>query len=767
MGLAFPLALITVDAICLFIWIHLVRRRYQRQLDTSLATYELTFPRDLEEKTAARLFAALSGLVGPVRKVGRFTGRDTIVFEVYATQERVHYLISFRPNLAKTVESHLTGVIRGIGIEQSSIDVKRDWTHVLELARHSNDGDEPRLADPKMVEVLLRSTRHLAGNEAVLVQFVMTPIGNIVGDKDGAFWAVGRLAASSPCLADCRSDEEETKDHQRGHDIRARQHISRMLSAYRSLQVFAARRLHFWETHYVAERHAPVPSVERWSWYRPDELAVMCGLPIGSPEVPGVELGRRKLAPDPAYPRKGIVLGEATYPGARRPIAALPHGEVAHQHIMGLIGRGKSVQIVGQLLQLAEQGYGAALIDPTGDTIGILLDRWPKERVNDVILLDLTNSTMPVGFNVLAGNPAFVTNQVMAVFDRVYGNMQGMAQTNTLLRATVLTLAHKGYTLLDIPAVLAPTPRGRSLRAKLTRGLAIPALTEFWADYEALPDRQKQVQIAPVVNRLAPFATWDSLRGSLGQAKSGFSFDEAIATSKVILVNLNKSEIGEEENQLYGSLFFAQFWAAAQRRSRVPQEKRKPYFLYIDEFQNYVRLPMSFATVLDEARKFGLSLSVAHHRLDQLPRDLHEALMGNAMNKLIFDVNVSDRAALARALPPTTPDDFILRKYEAVARLVVDNDPLPPVTIKAAPPRPPAIIGRDLDGEPVTIAGRVREASQARYGKPMTVVEAEILARRAVAGARPEPSPSPPVDDQPEPPIGRVFDDDSEDDSDE
>jgi len=149
--------------------------------DTNLVTYELTFPRDLDHQTATRLFTALSGLYGPVRKVGRMTGRDTIVFEVFATQERLHYLISFRPNLAKTVESHLTGVIRNIGIEESAIDVKRAWTHVIELGRHSDvtagGESKPRTVDPRMVEVLLRSVRNLYENETVMLQFVFRTRG--------------------------------------------------------------------------------------------------------------------------------------------------------------------------------------------------------------------------------------------------------------------------------------------------------------------------------------------------------------------------------------------------------------------------------------------------------------------------------------------------------------------------------------------------------------------------------------------------------------
>jgi hypothetical protein len=199
-----------------------------------------------------------------------------------------------------------------------------------------------------------------------------------------------------------------------------------------------------------------------------------------------------------------------------------------------------------------------------------------------VILLDLTDASTPVGFNVLEGDPYMVTNQVIAVFDRLYG-MQHMARTVDVLRSTVLTLAQKGYTLLDIPAVLAPTPAGQRLRDKLSSGLGDGALRDFWQQYEAMPNRQKNEIIYPVITRLRPFETWPSLRGSLGQTKSGFSFNQVMRSGEVVLVNLSKGHIGEEESKLYGSLFVSKFWAAAQRR---PRDSRKPYFFYIDEFQN-------------------------------------------------------------------------------------------------------------------------------------------------------------------------------------
>jgi hypothetical protein len=552
-------------------------------LDTNLTTLELTFPRDLDHQTATRLFTALSGLYGPVRKVGRMTGRDTIVFEVLSTPERLRYFLSVRPSLAKTVESHLTGVIRSIGIEQSTVDVKRDWQHVFELGRHSNDGDEPRTFDPKMVEVLLRSTRNLRANEAVMIQFVMTPIGNIVGDQDGGFWAVGRLAAA-------------------GHELGARDPIKSVLSAYRSLQVFAARRLppYLEPGRAVVERRAPV---NKWpGTYRPEELAVMCGLPIGGPQVPGIVMGRRKLPPDMAIPREGIVLGESNHHGAQRPIALSPLDLTKHMHIMGQIGVGKSTMIENQILQAMEQGHGLIFIDPTGDSFNNVLDRVPKSRMSDVILLDLTDASAPVGFNVLEGDPYMVTNQVIAVFDRLYG-MQHMARTMDVLRSTVLTLALKKYTLLDIPAVLAATTSGERLREHLVKGLIDPALQDFWRQYEAMPAKMKTEAIYPVITRLRPFETWPSLRGSLGQAKSGFSFEKVLSDNKIVLVNLSKGQIGEEESKLFGSLLVSKFWIAAQRRKKG---QRKPYFLFIDEFQNYVNLPVSFGTVLDEARKYGI-----------------------------------------------------------------------------------------------------------------------------------------------------------------
>jgi Helicase HerA, central domain/TraM recognition site of TraD and TraG len=715
-----------------------VRAWGQGQLDGALVTYEQTFPRDLDDKTSARLASALGSLYGKAGRLGTPFGRNTVVAEILSTPDKLRFLLSFPPHKVQAVESQLTGVVRNIGLTEFTDELNYEWKYVNEVKRDSRitegSGDpKPRPIDPKTIEALLRSMRHLNKGEAVIIQLIMTPADHITG-ADRGIRAVIRVAAA-------------------GHDIRAQKLVGDVLSAYRPMHVFLDRRLikPLWKR--VALRTAPSLDVEWGQEYAPGELAVMAGWPIGNPVVPGLVLGRRKLAPDAAIPHQGIVLGESNYPGSKQPIALLPRDLTRHMHIIGATGTGKSTQIENQIVQAVEQGYGVTFLDPHGDSFRNVLDRIPPKRVKDVILLDVTDSAMPVGFNVLSGDPYIVTNQVMAVFDRLYDIFR-MAQTADVLRSTVLTLAQCGMTLLDIPAVLSPTTGGQRLRDHLVSRLTDEALKDFWQQYDGLRDAKKHEIIAPVLRRLRPFETWPSLRGCLGQAKSGFDFDDVFARNKIILVNLSKGQIGEEEHKLFGSLFIARFWNAAQRRARLDPDKRRPYFLYIDEFQNYVNLPVSFTTVLDEARKYGIPFIVAHHRLSQLPHELREAVMSNARNKLYFGVQTADAAVLSRELPPTTVEDFTLGRFEALARLVIDDEPTPPVTIRTLPPR-----------EPTGIAELVRGASQATYGKPLEDVELEIAGRRKVSRQTwPESAggQEPDGETRPETAIGLEPDDESE-----
>lgn len=701
----------------------LVKRWGQRMKDRALKTYKLRFPRGMDDKTATRLIAVLSGVYGLLQPLREAFGRNTIVFELLSDpdpNDGLHWLLSFPPHLFKTVESLLGGILPDISLEEAAVKLDYQWQYVAELKRNSfmsdasASGQKQRPVDPKMVASLLRSTRNLNPNEAVLIQFVMTPTGRLREDNHPEFYAIGRLATAAGY-----KDKKLRR-------VRAAQLMDTTLAAYRALHVVQIRLLKPDKNRCVNERHAPVSLNGPWPGgsYIPEELAVMCGLPIGNPEVPGLVLGNRKLAPDAAIPSRGIVLGKANYPGRQRPLALSPFDLTKHMHIIGRHGTGKSTAIENQILQLIELGFGLIFIDPNGDSFNNLLDRISLKHADRLIVIDLTDDSAQVGFNPLASKyPFLASNEVLSVLHRLFGDIFQMAQTAEVLRMTLLTLAHKRYTLLDIRPALDATDSSKRFRAKLTKGLTDQALIDWWDWYERQPDKKKAELAAPVFRRLNPFEAWPSLKGSLGQRRSGFDFDNVIASGKILLVNLCKGLVGEEPSKLYGSLFVSQFWAAAQRRASLLHEQRKPYFLYIDEFQDYVNLPVGFTSVLDQARKYRLGFVVANHRLSQLPHDIREAVESNTSNKLYFRVKPSDAAVLAREHATLKPEDFQMNDREAVAQLLIDGKATSPVTLGTLEPRQP------LGSVPGEWAAKVSQASKARYCRPFEDVDYELRRR--------------------------------------
>ncbi len=447
------------------------------------------------------------------------------------------------------------------------------------------------------------------------------------------------------------------------------------------------------------------------------ELATLLALPAGNPGVPGLPQGRsRHLPADGSIPSTGVIVASSNFPGAERPLAMSPLDLTRHVHILGATGTGKSSLMEIMAAQIMEQGLGLTFIDPHGDSYRNLRNLVPKSRIEDVTLLDLTDATRPVGFNVLSGDPYLVTNQVMAVFDKLY-DIYRMPQTSDILRSTILTLAQKGLTLLDIPAILSPTQR--QFRDKVTRGLADPALRDFWRQYNGLKPERQNENIAPVLRRIRPFETWPSLRGCLGQMTDGFDMEAIFREGKILLVNLSKGQLGEEEARLFGSLFVTRFWNAAQRQARVSAGERKLHFLFVDEAQNYTNLPVSFGDVLAESRKYGLGFIMAHQHMGQLPMDLKEALAANARTKLIFQTSASDASSLAREIPQLKPEDLQnLGQYEVIARLTVDNQTAAPASGVTLPPFAPTGTAR-----------AVVAASSAKYGRPIAEVEAELVER--------------------------------------
>jgi len=470
---------------------------------------------------------------------------------------------------------------------------------------------------------------------------------------------------------------------------------------------------------WLYERSAPL--VRQPLLLNADELAGLVAWPLGDVSLPGLSLGGTKaLAPAAEIPRFGRVVAESSYPGMERPLALSLPDSLRHLHVIGPTGVGKSTLLLGLITQDMADGRGVVVVDPKGDLVSDVLDRVPPERTDDVVVLDPADEERPVGLNLLARpgeSPELVVDQVVSIFHDLYRNSWG-PRTDDILRAALLTLVGvPGMTLTEVPLLLTDEGFRQPLVSRINDPVA---LGPFWGWYEGLSAGERMQAIGPVMNKLRTFLLRRRLRNMLGQAEPRFDFDQALAARNIVLVPLTKGLLGEEASALLGSLVVTRLWQAIQARAALHPAERPVTFAYIDEFQDYLHLPMGVEAMLTQARALGLGLTLAHQHLGQLPTSIRDAVLANARNRIIFQVAAGDAQALARELAPDVKaaDLQNLGRFEVVARLSAGGQVMRPVT------------GRTLPApEPTGAAAAARLLSRARYGVDRTTVEAAIQAR--------------------------------------
>jgi hypothetical protein len=458
------------------------------------------------------------------------------------------------------------------------------------------------------------------------------------------------------------------------------------------------------------------------------ELAGLIGLPIGAMTVPGLpRAAARQLPPPLVMPRRGTVIALSTYPGmSERPLALATSDRLRHTWVIGPTGTGKSTLLGGQIVQDMEAGRGVVVIDPKGgDLIRDVLARVPAARRGEVVVIDPSATDRPVGLNVLdaaRGEHAeeLVVDHLVHLMSSLWRSSWG-PRTSDVLRNALLTLTHtraldgSRFTLVELPELLLNSV----FRRFVTMQAGVPeTVRHFWLAYEAMSDGERAQVIGPSLNKLRSFTTRTALRLMLGQS-TGVRLDEVFTKRRILLVALPAGVIGTETAALVGSLVMAGLWQATLARVAVPAVRRHPVMIYLDEFQNIVRLPLDLADMLSQARAMGVGLVLAHQYLGQLGDELRTAVLGTVRTQVTFQVEHDDARTLAGRFAPLTAADLSgLAAYEIAMRPCVGGATLAPVTGRTLPLPEPTSDGRAL-----------AQASRERYGQPRTEVETTLRAR--------------------------------------
>lgn len=483
-----------------------------------------------------------------------------------------------------------------------------------------------------------------------------------------------------------------------------------------------------------------------------EELASLYHFPVPGSELPNVRwLTARKAPPPQNVPADGIVLGINEYRGAATPIRMARADRARHFYVIGKSGTGKSVFLQSLAVQDIAAGQGVCVIDPHGDLVDDVLARIPASRADDVIIFDPTDTERPQGLNLLeydARYPeqkTFVINEFVKILEKLYDLKQtGGPMFEQYLRNALLLLMEdtaSGATLMEVSKVLAD-PEYR--KYKLSR-CHNPVVYDFWVKeaQKAGGDAALANMVPYITSKLNQFVANDFMRPIIGQQVSAFNFRSVMDERKILLVRLSKGKLGDLNAYLLGLVIVGKILMAALSRTDVPQDQRKDFYLYIDEFQNFIT--DSISVILSEARKYRLNLTVAHQYIGQLVQGgdtrIRDSVFGNVGTIASFRVGVDDAEFLAKEFAPvfTSYDLINIELFHAYLKLLINNTPSRPFNLRVPPPTP----GNSQQ------AASLREMSRSRYGRPRDEVEREITERAtkltaAASSAAPSPASPPP-----------------------
>ncbi len=395
-----------------------------------------------------------------------------------------------------------------------------------------------------------------------------------------------------------------------------------------------------------------------------------------------------------------------------------------HMYIIGKTGTGKSTLIQNMAAWDIREGNGLALIDPHGDMAESILDFIPKKRAKDVIYFNPADLEHPVAFNPLERSHPdcyhLVASGLISVFKKLWPDFWE-PRLEHILRHSILTLLEiPGSTLLDIQRLLTD----KEYRGRVINGIRHQQVREFWLnEFEKYSAWLKSEATAPVLNKVRQFLTSTPLRNIVGQRENTFDLRGVMDSGKILIVNLAKGKIGEDNASLLGSMLVTKIQLAAMSRAELPEVKRRHFYLYVDEIHNF--LTLSFADILSESRKYGLNLVLAHQHMDQVDEKIRGAIFGNVGTIISFRVGTFDARELCREFHPVfNENDLVnLPNYHIYLKLMIDGETSKPFSAVTLPP----------PERGVSFKKRIIEYSRERYGRARKEVEREILHHREFA----------------------------------
>ena len=460
-----------------------------------------------------------------------------------------------------------------------------------------------------------------------------------------------------------------------------------------------------------------------------EELASIFHFPTPLTKTPGVKILNSKNAPPPVeLLPEGLLLGFNQYRGEKKDVRIGINDRRRHLYVIGQTGTGKSAFLSNLIEQDVLNGDGVGILDPHGDLIDDILGKIPNERLDDVIVFDPANLEYSIGLNMLEYDPkfpeqkTFIINEFIKIFDKLYdmktagGPMFEQYTRNSLM--LLMDDPNETYTLMEVPKVLADKEFRHYLLAKCRNIL----VKEFWEKQaeQAGGEASLKNMVPYITSKFDTFISNDYMRPIIGQTKSTFKFREILDGKKIFLVNLSKGRLGELNSSLLGLIVTSKLTIAAFSRVDTQESERKDFYLYLDEFQNFATDTIS--TILSEARKYKLCLTISHQFIGQLTDEIRDSVFGNVGTIISFRAGVEDSEFLAKQFAPVfnAQDINRLENYNAYVRILINGQVSTPFNIRTYAPS-------NSDRERMA---NIKEYYALKEGRERDDVDREIADRR-------------------------------------
>ena len=746
--------------------LHKIGRREELALD--MVVLKVRMPKDNEIKidAAEQFFTSLYSLKNSYDYFSNFFDfihlEETLAFEIVASQGEINFFVHVPLKLKDLIEKQIYAnypnaditlvdepnifTTEGKVVYGALIQKESAYYPIRTYKELPNDS----------LSGLTSALSKMGENEGAIVQFLIRPSSSHWKKAGKGYVSETRKKETNPEKASYKVDQKtldkiDEKCSRPGFEVcirfvvnstsneLAQMHLRNIKGAFSQpnsdLNSFNKVRIFLKPTFMFGFVYRMFPILDWWRWssisiLSPDELATLFHLPNKTVETPNISWLKAKRAPAPPnMPSDGMFIGFSKYRGQKLPTFVGPKDRQRHMYIIGKTGVGKTELLKSMLSQDIRSGKGLCFIDPHGDAAEEILEYIPPERAEDVIYFDPSDSSRPMGLNIMEANTeeqqhfmaSAIINLMYKLYDPQRTGIVGPRFEHAVRNAMLTVMVEPGNTFIEVNRILTDPKFVNQLLPKVKD----PIIRRYWTDQIAqTSDFHKSEVLDYIASKFGRFVTNKAIRNIIGQSKSSFDFRKVMDEGKILIINLSKGRLGEENSSFLGLVLIPKLLAAAMSRAEIPESQRRDFFLYVDEFQNFAT--PDFATILSEARKYKLNLVVANQFIGQMEEEVKNAIFGNVGTIVAFRVGVTDASYLQHEFQPTfTETDFLnIERFSAYVRTNINNDPVPPFFVDMTKD-----LKRDERKRNKKVAEAIVQLSRLKYGKPMELVEQEITQR--------------------------------------